>query len=124
MLLPRAGSPRLPYAALPDLLLPILRPRTPPTPPPQVPPETEQERLLKEEADIMRQVTQKQALKTYKELAKDISYSRSINTGWKPPLKYRLMSDEEHQVGPGLGLGWAGLVAWGEGGGDRCRAHC
>lgn len=35
-----------------------------------MPPESEQERLLKEEQDIMRQVTQKQALKTYKELAK------------------------------------------------------
>lgn len=35
-----------------------------------MPPETEQERQLKEEQDIMRQVTQKQALKTYKELAK------------------------------------------------------
>ncbi|PSC71624.1 DEAD-box ATP-dependent RNA helicase 35 [Micractinium conductrix] len=60
-------------------------------------PETEQERQMKEEAEIMRQVTQKAALKTYKELAKDISYSRSINTGWRPPLKYRLMSDDEHQ---------------------------
>lgn len=29
---------------------------------------------MKEEAEIMRQVTQKAALKTYKELAKDISY--------------------------------------------------
>lgn len=41
----------------------------------QAPPETEQERQLKEEADIMRQVTQKAALKTYKELAKDIKYT-------------------------------------------------
>lgn len=32
-------------------------------------------------------------------LLQDISYSRSINTGWKPPLKYRLMSEDEHQVG-------------------------
>ncbi|KAI3436811.1 hypothetical protein D9Q98_006221 [Chlorella vulgaris] len=63
----------------------------------EVAPETEQERQLKEEADIMRQVTQKQALKTYKELAKGISYARATNTGWKPPLKYRLMSDDEHQ---------------------------
>lgn len=64
-----------------------------------MPPETEQERQLKEEKDIMRQVTQKQALKTYAELAKGISYTATaINTGWRPPLKYRLMSDDEHQV--------------------------
>ncbi|KAL4424987.1 hypothetical protein ABPG77_002872 [Micractinium sp. CCAP 211/92] len=63
----------------------------------EAPPETEQERQLKEEADIMRQVTQKAALKTYKELAKDIKYTQAINTGWRPPLKYRLMSDDEHQ---------------------------
>ena len=64
----------------------------------------------------MRQVTQKQALKTYKELAKDISYSRSINTGWKPPLRYRLMSDEEHQVGGRALVG--GCWARGRGGGQ------
>jgi len=41
----------------------------------------------------------------------DISYSRSINTGWKPPLKYRLMSEEEHQVGAVEGgVGWMRLL--------------
>ena len=88
----------------------------------QFPAETEQERQLKEEADIMRQVTQKQALKTYKELAKDISYSRSINTGWKPPLRYRLMSDEEHQVG--AGCGWDAGVWVGAGQMGRRAGAC
>ena len=60
--------------------------------------ETEQDKALKEEQDIMRHITQRQALKTYKELAQDISYSRTIPTGWKPPLKYRLMSETEHQT--------------------------
>lgn len=43
----------------------------------------------------------------------DITYSRSINTGWKPPLKYRLMSEEEHQVGR-IERGWFGalLLLW------------
>ena len=70
----------------------------------------------------MRQVTQKQALKTYKELAKDISYSRSINTGWKPPLRYRLMSDEEHQVG--AGCGWDAGVWVGAGQMGRRAGAC
>ena len=81
-------------------------------PPLQNAPETEQEKQLKEEADIMRHVTQKAALKTYAELAKDISFTQSIVTGWKAPLKYRLMSDEEHQVGGGRGgPGGGGLPA-------------
>lgn len=63
----------------------------------EAPPETEQEKALKEEADIMRHITQKTALKTYAELAKDISYTQAMNTGWKPPLKYRLMAEIEHQ---------------------------
>ena len=46
----------------------------------------------------MRHITQRQALKTYKELAQDISYSRMMRTGWKPPLKYRLMSEDDHQA--------------------------
>ncbi|KAL6776987.1 hypothetical protein ACKKBF_B19755 [Auxenochlorella protothecoides x Auxenochlorella symbiontica] len=59
--------------------------------------ETEQERVLKEEAELMRSITQKAALKTYAELAKDIKYTQVMKTGWKPPLKYRLTSEDEHQ---------------------------
>ncbi|KAK2080014.1 hypothetical protein QBZ16_002409 [Prototheca wickerhamii] len=59
--------------------------------------ETEQERLLKEEAELMRSITQKQALKTYSELAKDIQYTQVMQTGWRPPLRYRLMPESEHQ---------------------------
>lgn len=61
-------------------------------------PETEQDKTLREEQEIMRHITQRQALKTYKELAQDITYSRTMRTGWKPPLKYRLMSEAEHQA--------------------------
>lgn len=64
----------------------------------EAPQETEQERVLREEQDLMRTITQRQALKTYKELAQDIKYSRTIATGWKPPLRYRRMSEEEHQA--------------------------
>lgn len=64
----------------------------------ETPVETEQDRALREEEDLMRHITQRQALKTYKELAQDISYSRTTRTGWKPPLKYRLMSEDDHQA--------------------------
>ena len=45
----------------------------------------------------MRNITQKQALKTYAELAQDVTYSKAMTTGWKPPLKYRRASEEAHQ---------------------------
>ena len=60
-------------------------------------PETEQERVLREETDIMKTVSQRKALKSYKELAKGIEYTHSIVTGWKPPLKYRHRREERHQ---------------------------
>ena len=90
--------------------------------PSQAPPETEQEKALKEEADIMRHITQKTALKTYAELAKDISYTQAMNTGWKPPLKYRLMAEIEHQVRAAQGRWVGGLVGWGQDGGwwEQC----
>lgn len=59
----------------------------------------------------MRSITQKQALKTYAELAKDIKYTQSMKTGWKPPLKIRRMSEAEHQV-RGRGGARHGMGAW------------
>lgn len=61
------------------------------------PAETAQEKALREEQELMKSITQRQALKTYKELAKDIKYTKRMETGWKPPLKYRLMSEDDHQ---------------------------
>jgi ATP-dependent RNA helicase DDX41 len=60
--------------------------------------ETEAARALREEQELMRAITQRQALKTYKELANDITYSSAVPTGWKPPLKYRLAPEEDHQA--------------------------
>ena len=62
-----------------------------------VPPETEQEKALKEETAIMKSVVQKRALKSHKELAKGIEYNHSLETGWKPPLRYRKRSEERRQ---------------------------
>ncbi|MEW5318505.1 MAG: hypothetical protein WDW38_009721 [Sanguina aurantia] len=58
---------------------------------------TEAQKALEEEADIMKHVLQKQALKAAKELAQDTHYAKAMVTGWKPPLKYRLMSDDARQ---------------------------
>uniref|UniRef100_A0A7S3QQS8 RNA helicase n=1 Tax=Dunaliella tertiolecta TaxID=3047 RepID=A0A7S3QQS8_DUNTE len=52
---------------------------------------------LEEEADIMKHVLQKNALKAVKELATGTVYTKSMATGWKPPLKYRLMPESERQ---------------------------
>ncbi|EFJ42169.1 hypothetical protein VOLCADRAFT_77220 [Volvox carteri f. nagariensis] len=57
----------------------------------------EAQALLEEEADIMRHALQKQALKAVKELATGVTYSRSMETGWKPPLRYRRLPQELQQ---------------------------
>ncbi|KDD75025.1 hypothetical protein H632_c917p1, partial [Helicosporidium sp. ATCC 50920] len=61
------------------------------------PPENEQAKILEEEAALMQTVTQRQALKTYAELAKGVEYARGVSTGWAPPLSYRLTPEAEHQ---------------------------
>lgn len=63
----------------------------------EAPAETDAERALREEATLMRAVTQRQALKTYQELAHDVTFAHTITTGWKPPLRYRRMNESRHQ---------------------------
>mmetsp|Transcript_11956 Transcript_11956/g.25699 ORF Transcript_11956/g.25699 Transcript_11956/m.25699 type:complete len:636 (+) Transcript_11956:117-2024(+) len=58
---------------------------------------TEEQKQLEEEADILKHMLQKQALKAVKELAQDVKYTKSMLTGWKPPLRYRQMSEEARQ---------------------------
>jgi len=62
-----------------------------------VPEATEAQKQLEEEADIMKHVLQKAALKAVKELAQDVVYTKTMNTGWKPPLRYRQMSEDKRQ---------------------------
>jgi ATP-dependent RNA helicase DDX41 len=45
--------------------------------------------VLAEEADMMRHITQKTALRAAKELATDTVYIRSMSTGWRPPAEAR-----------------------------------
>ncbi|BDA40614.1 DEAD-box ATP-dependent RNA helicase 35 [Coccomyxa sp. Obi] len=61
------------------------------------PAETEAEKLLKEEQEIMRNITSRKALKSVMENAQGIVYTRILQTGWKPPLKVRQLSEEEAQ---------------------------
>ncbi|KAK9810473.1 hypothetical protein WJX72_011297 [[Myrmecia] bisecta] len=61
------------------------------------PEESEAEKRLKEEAEILRAITQRTALKSVKELAKGVTYTQRMATGWKPPLAIRRMSEEEAQ---------------------------
>jgi len=62
-------------------------------------PESEQERLMREEADIMSAVMKRKALKSHQELAKGITYEKhEIVTGWKPPLRIRQRREEKNQM--------------------------
>ena len=53
--------------------------------------------MLKEEQELLRNIQQKQALMSVKELAQGVKYTKSLYTGWKPPLKARRQSDKKAQ---------------------------
>ena len=66
--------------------------------------ETEAERLYKEELELLRDVTEKRALMSAKELATDnkgnaqISDGKiAIETGWRPPEKLRRLTEKERR---------------------------
>lgn len=59
--------------------------------------ETPAQRLYREELELLRDVTEKKALVSAKELATGVTYRQSLETGWKPPRWLRNMSREEHQ---------------------------
>ncbi|EIE26736.1 P-loop containing nucleoside triphosphate hydrolase protein [Coccomyxa subellipsoidea C-169] len=61
------------------------------------PAETEAEKMLREEQEIMRNITSRKALKSVMENAQGISYTRNLKTGWKPPLKVRQLSEDQAQ---------------------------
>jgi ATP-dependent RNA helicase DDX41 len=61
------------------------------------PEQTVEEKVVAEEADIMRHLQQKQALKAVQELAAGVTYTKSMATGWKPPLAARRMSARKQQ---------------------------
>eukprot|EP00879_Flechtneria_rotunda_P016085 GHRR01016826.1.p1 GENE.GHRR01016826.1~~GHRR01016826.1.p1 ORF type:complete len:570 (+),score=225.58 GHRR01016826.1:392-2101(+) len=64
----------------------------------EAPPESATDKVLQEEADMMRHITQKQALRAAKELATDTVYTRSMTTGWKPPAEARRWSYRKCQA--------------------------
>ena len=53
------------------------------------------QKLAEEEAAILKNITEKKALMSAKELSKDVHYTHSIETGWKPPTHIRKMTAEE-----------------------------
>jgi len=59
--------------------------------------ETPAERLYREELELLRDVTEKKALVSAKELATGVSYRHSLETGWKPPRWLQKLPEEEHQ---------------------------
>lgn len=62
------------------------------------PPETEQEKIMREEEDIMNAVTKKRALKGNQELAHGIEYTNHcVVTGWKPPLRIRQRKQSKNE---------------------------
>lgn len=66
----------------------------------EAPEKTEADKELEEEKELMEMIAKKQALKSVKELAQGVTYTRAMYSGWKPPLKARLASEE------GTAPGW------------------
>lgn len=58
---------------------------------------TTAEKVALEEQDMIRQLTTKQALKAAKELATGTVYTASMDTGWKPPARWRAASESRRQ---------------------------
>ena len=56
---------------------------------------TPAQKLAEEEAAILKSINEKKALMSAKELAKDVSYTQSMETGWKPPAHIRALSKEQ-----------------------------
>ena len=52
---------------------------------------TPTERLIQEEQKIAEEVSYRTTLKPVGEIAKDITYTEPLRTGWKPPLRLRRM---------------------------------
>ena len=57
--------------------------------------QTPAQKLAEEEAAIMKNITEKKALMSAQEISKDVTYTQSIETGWKPPTHIRNMTEEE-----------------------------
>ena len=52
-------------------------------------------KMQREEAEILRNITDKKALVSAKELAQGTVYTTALDTGWRPPAALRAMSREE-----------------------------
>ncbi|XP_077992382.1 putative ATP-dependent RNA helicase DDX41 [Glandiceps talaboti] len=59
--------------------------------------ETKKDKQLQEEDKILQSIQEQKALMTVKELAKGITYTESIRTGWRPPRYILEMSEGRHE---------------------------
>ena len=55
------------------------------------------QKLADEEAAILKQISEKKALMSVSELSKDVKYTQSIETGWKPPTHIRALTEEQKE---------------------------
>ena len=55
------------------------------------------QKLADEEAAILKQISEKKALMSVSELSKDVKYTKSIETGWKPPTHIRALTEEQKE---------------------------
>ena len=62
------------------------------------PMETPAQKLLREENELFKEVTEKRALMSAQELAHDVKYDKALDTGWRPPSKFRGMTEGDHQA--------------------------
>ncbi|CAH2053307.1 unnamed protein product, partial [Thlaspi arvense] len=53
------------------------------------------EQIVSEEKEMMEQLSAKKTLMSVRELAKGITYTEPLLTGWKPPLRIRKMSSKQ-----------------------------
>ena len=56
------------------------------------------QKLADEEAAILKQISEKKALMSVSELSKDVKYTASIETGWKPPTHIRALTEEQKET--------------------------
>jgi ATP-dependent RNA helicase DDX41 len=56
---------------------------------------TPAQKMADEEMAILKNITEKKALMSAKELSNDTAYTTSMETGWKPPTHIRAMTLEE-----------------------------
>jgi ATP-dependent RNA helicase DDX41 len=64
----------------------------------ETPAETPAQKLMREEEELLQQVTEKRALMGVQELAHDVKYTEALDTGWRPPRHLRGLTELDAQA--------------------------